>query len=157
MASFQLIGIPPEQFAHLFELSPEKLARRGMARITADAKPGYPCRVSLQDAEPGETLLLLPYEHQPALSPYRASGPVYVRQGAAFANLQPGVVPSYVTVRLISIRSYDARHMMTAAEVRPGGDVADEIEQQFRNPDVAYIHLHNAKRGCFSCRVDRAR
>ena len=34
-------------------------------------------------------------------------------------------------------------------------EVAAQIERMFGNEDVAYIHLHNAKRGCFSCRVER--
>lgn len=30
------------------------------------------------------------------------------------------------------------------------------IERMFANPDVGYIHVHNAKRGCYSGRIDRA-
>ncbi len=155
MASFQLIGLPPGPFAHLFALPAEQLALQGVVRVTADAKPGFPCRVSLQDAEPGEELLLLPYEHQPALSPYRASGPIYVRAGARQSRPQPGEVPSYVSLRQISVRAYNAHHMMVGAEVCSGDETAAQIEQQFGNPAVRYIHLHNAKRGCFSCRVQR--
>jgi Protein of unknown function (DUF1203) len=59
-------------------------------------------------------------------------------------------------LRQISVRAYDAHYMMLAAEVCPGGVVAAEIQRQFGNQQVAYIHLHNAKRGCFSCRVERA-
>ena len=73
---FQLCGIEPAPFAHLFELSDEALKQHGAVRQFATESPGYPCRVSLQDAEVGEELLLLPYEHQPAASPYRACGPI---------------------------------------------------------------------------------
>ena len=156
MSSFQLLGLFPNQFSHLFSLSAEQLAPLGIVRVTADSKPGFPCRISLQDAEPGEELLLLPFEHQPAISPYRASGPIYVRVGAQPANLRPDEVPPYVSLRLMSVRAYDARHMMVSAEVCPGEQVAAQIQREFSNPRIAYIHLHNAKRGCFSCRVDRA-
>ncbi len=155
MASFQLLGLLPEPFAPLFALSAEQLAASGILRVTADSKPGYPCRISLQDAEPGQELLLLPYEHQPAASPYRASGPIYVRAGSQPWNLRPGEVPPYVTLRHISVRAYDANHMMVAAELCPGDAVAAEIQRQFSNPLVSYLHLHNAKRGCYSCRVER--
>jgi Protein of unknown function (DUF1203) len=155
MSSFKLVGLLPGEFSHLFSLSAEQLAPLGIARVTADSKPGFPCRISLQDAEPGEELLLLPYEHQPAASPYRASGPIYVRVGAQQSNLRSDEIPPYVSLRQISARAYDVHHMMVAAEVCPGEGVATEIQRQFSNPRVIYIHLHNAKRGCFSCRVER--
>ncbi len=155
MSAFQLIGLLPGQFSHLYALSAAQLASLGMLRVTADSNPGFPCRVSLQDAEPGEELLLLPYEHQPAHSPYRAAGPIYVRVGSQQSTLPPGAIPPYVSRRQISVRAYDAHHMMVGAEVCPGEEVSEEIQRQFGNPQVSYIHLHNAKRGCFSCRVER--
>jgi hypothetical protein len=155
MSSFQLIGLLPQQFSHLFSLSARQLAPLGILRVTADSNPGFPCRVSLQDAQPGQELLLLPYEHQAASSPYRASGPIYVRVGSQQSTLPPGEIPPYVARRQVSVRTYDAHHMMVDAEVCPGDQVAAEIARQFANPQAGYIHLHNAKRGCFSCRVER--
>ena len=154
--SFQLVGIGHEQFEPLFQLTDAELTQYGAVRQYASESPGYPCRTSLQDAEIGEELLLLPYMHQPAASPYRASGPVYVRRGAKQRTLPIGEVPSYVTSRLISVRAYDSAHMMVAANVCEGALVAQEIQTFFEDQRVAYIHLHNAKRGCFSCRVNRA-
>jgi Protein of unknown function (DUF1203) len=156
MSSFQLISLSPAPFSQLFSRSAEQLAPLGIMRVTADAKPGFPCRIRLEDAEPGEELLLLPYEHQPAASPYRASGPIYVGAGSRQAHLQPGEIPPYVSLRQISVRTYDARHMMVDAEVCAGDEVAPAILRQFSDPTVSYIHLHNAQRGCFSCRVERA-
>jgi hypothetical protein len=156
MSTFQFVGLPPEEFADLFSLSGEQLAPLGIVRVIADSKPGFPCRISLQDAEPGEELLLLPYEHQPAVSPYRASGPIFVRAGAQQWRLRPGEIPPCVSSRQISVRAYDAQHMMVDAEVCSGDGLTREIERQFSNTMVSYIHLHNAKRGCFSCCVERA-
>jgi Protein of unknown function (DUF1203) len=155
MPSFQLVGLSPTRFASLFALSPEELNRQGAVRVTATTKPGFPCRVSLADAEPGEELLLLPFEHQAEDSPYRASGPIYVRAGAPQRALAAGEIPEYVSLRQISVRAYDRSHMMVGAEVCAGSEVGAEIERQFGNPLVSYIHLHNAKRGCFSCSVRR--
>ena len=156
MSTFQLVGLAHEQFEPLFELSDPQLAELGAVRVTADETPGYPCRVSLVDAEVGESLLLLPYVHQSALSPYRASGPIYVRRGSRQQTLAADEIPPYVSRRLISVRAYDATDMMLDANVCDGSNVAREIERQFGNELVAYVHLHNAKRGCFSCRVNRA-
>ena len=156
MSVFQLVGLPHQQFEPLFELSDPQLAELGAVRVTADATPGFPCRVSLVDAEVGESLLLLPYVHQPALSPYRSSGPIYVRRGSRQRTLASDEIPPYVSQRLVSVRAYDAAHFIVSADVCDGSQVAREIERQFGNERVAYIHLHNAKRGCFSCRVNRA-
>jgi hypothetical protein len=155
MNSFQLVGLPFEPFAPLFGLSDAELLARNARRVFAATKPGYPCRVSLADAEIGDELLLLPFEHQPARSPYKSSGPIFVRKAAVQAQVEPGVVPDYVRTRLISVRAYDTQHLMTDALVCAGSDAAAAIQKIFARDDVAYIHLHNANRGCFSCAVNR--
>jgi hypothetical protein len=157
VASFQLVGLRHEQFEPLFALSDSQLANIGAVRVTASGNSGYPCRVSLVDAEAGESLLLLPYVHQPALSPYHASGPIYVRRGATHRTLPAGEIPKYVSSRLISVRAYNDAHTIIGAEVCDGPQVGREIERQFADDRAAYIHLHNAKRGCFSCLVTRSR
>lgn len=153
--SFQLSGIPYEPFASLFLLSDQELIARGARRVVAHEKPGFPCRVSLADAEIGEELLLLPFEHQPAASPYRASGPIFVRREARRPTLAAGEIPAYVAVRQISVRAYDAAHMMIDAAVCDGRAAADIITRMFEKFAAGYIHLHNAKPGCYSCRADR--
>ncbi len=111
--------------------------------------------MSLVDAAVGDELLLLPHEHLSTGSPYRASGPVYVRRGATRAVLAPGAIPPYVTRRLMSVRAYDAGDMMVDAAVCEGAEAHDAIERMLSDAAVSFIHLHNAKRGCFSCRVER--
>ena len=155
MSSFQIVGLSPAPFEPLYSLSPDELAARGIRRVRAAAHPGYPCRVSLVDAEAGDELLLLPFEHQPANSPYRASGPIYVRVGARQRTFAAGEVPESVRRRQISLRAYDADDMIVNAEVCDGEAAGAEIERLLADPQVRYLHLHNAKRGCFSCLVHR--
>jgi hypothetical protein len=155
MTSFQLVGLPIEKFSSLFALSDAALDERNVRRVVATSKPGYPCRVSLADAEIGDELLLLSFEHQPADSPYKSSGPIFVRKAAVQASLEPGLIPDYVRLRLMSVRAYDAAHLMTDAVVCEGSDTASAIRRMFSSDEVAYIHLHNAGRGCFSCAVNR--
>ena len=154
--SFRIVGLPAEPFAALFQLDDAALAARGARRVIATGNPGYPCRVSIEDAAVGEECLLLPFEHMAVDSPYRASGPIYVRCGAVSRTLAVDEVPDYVRRRLISLRGYDAENMMIDADVVAGDDVAARIAQSFANPAVRDIHLHNARPGCYSCRVERA-
>jgi hypothetical protein len=155
MPAFQLVGLPYEPFARYFSMADADLVKLDARRVVASGSPGFPCRVSLADAEVGEELILLPYVHQPAASPYRASGPIFVRKGAGQRRLEAGEIPDYVSRRVISVRAYDAAHSMTDAAVCEGTDVASALQQLFDDPAVAYIHLHNAKQGCFSCCANR--
>ena len=79
---FRITGLPAEHFAHLFTLSDAELAAQGAVRRVADARnPGYPCRISLTDSQPGDELVLVNYEHHAVDSPYRMRFAVYVRRG----------------------------------------------------------------------------
>lgn len=154
--SFQITGLPLSQFSHLFALSDEELAHQGAVRVTADERPGFPCRVSLEDAEVGEKLLLLNYEHLPVATPYRSRHAIYVRESATEAQLAIDEVPQQMRPRLLSLRAFDSQGMMKAADVVPGTAVEKFIEQMFDNPAIAFLHVHNAKWGCYAARADRA-
>ena len=154
--SFQFTGLPVSQFTPLFALSDESLARQGMVRVTADSHPGFPCRVSLQDAQIGEKLILLNYEHLPVATPYRSSHAIYVRESASEARLEVNEVPQLLRTRLLSVRAFDSEGMMKAAEVAPGTALENVIEQLFADPTVTFLHVHNAKRGCYAARIGRA-
>jgi len=84
--SFRVSGLRAEPFTSLFGLDDEALARAGARRYIADAKPGFPCRVTLEDAEPGERVLLVHYVHQPADTPFHASHAIYVRENASMKS-----------------------------------------------------------------------
>lgn len=156
MASFVLQALDAALFADLFEHDDVTLGARGIVRRTVESDQGTPCRVSLQDARRGEEVLLLPYVHHDVGSPYRTSGPIFVRRGVATARLAVDEVPAYVASRLISLRAYDAAGLMVMAEVCGGGDTGAWLRQAFEQREVAYVHLHNARQGCYSCRTERA-
>ena len=153
---FQISALPMEQFTALFDLSDDELAQRGARRVVADSKPGFPCRVTLEDAEVGETLILLPFTHHETASPYRASGPVFVRVGAMQARPAVNDVPDSVRRRLLSVRAYGADGTLVDADVVEGKQLKFLVETFFGDERIAYLHLHNARPGCYSCRVDRA-
>jgi len=149
---FILSGLAAEPFLPLFGLADAVLAARGVRRLAAE--PSFPCRVTLEDAAPGERVLLLPFEHQPGPSPYRASGPIFVREGAADRRVTDRVPDSF-RPRLYSARAYDEADDMVDAEVAEGTALEPLIERLLARADTAYLHLHHARRGCYACRVDR--
>ena len=153
---FQISTVSRERFENLFGLGDEALARLGAKRYVADRKPGFPCRVSLEDAEPGERVILVPFQHQHGQSPYRASGPIFVREAAADAAVAPNVVPALLRTRLLSVRAYDAADLLVDADVVEGRDLEAAIERSFGDSRVAYLHVHFARPGCYACRIDRA-
>jgi hypothetical protein len=154
--SFQISALPKSQFRHLFELPSAELASLRAVRMVADKKPGFPCRVSLADAEPGEEVILVHHEHQTADTPYRASHAVFVRQSANEAKLNVDETPEMLRSRLLSLRAFDQQGMLLTADVADGKLLETTIEEMFRNTRVAYIHIHFAKAGCYAARVDRA-
>ena len=154
--SFRVSGLPLAPFRPFFALDDAALLARDARRCRADENPGFPCRVSLADAEPGEDLILLNWEHQPVRSPYRASGPIFVREAAQEATPEIGEVPQPLRLRLLSLRAYDADGLITEAEVVEGRDLEPLVERLLGRPEVAYLHAHYARRGCYAARIDRA-
>ena len=154
--TFRVTGLSPEPFRHLFGLSDEALARHGVRRYVADAKPGFPDRIEISDAEPGETLLLVNYVHQPADTPYRASHAVFVRERDTAPTDLIGDIPAAMRARPLSLRAFDAAGMMVDGDLVDGSDAEGLIERFFADPSVAFIHAHYARRGCYAGRIERA-
>lgn len=124
--------------------------------MKVNSKPGFPCRVSLTDAEIGETVILVNFEHQGADTPYRSSHAIFVRENAEQSFPGIGIVPKLFAHRTISVRAFDDRHCMLDAEIAPGSHLDELIATMFEDAGVAYLHLHNAQRGCFMASVTRA-
>ena len=154
--AFRIRGLSPEPFRHLFGLDDAALAAAGVRRYVVDHAPGFPDRIEVRDLEPGETALLLNYTHQPADTPFRASHAIFVREGATAAYDAFDRVPEVIRIRPISLRAFDAGHMMVEAELLDGTDLEAAIGRLFAQPGVAYLHAHYARRGCYAARIDRA-
>lgn len=120
--SYVITGLDPAPFRYLYGLSDAELAKAGAIRMTADAKPGFPCRVTLEDAEPGTAVLLLNHEHLPVDTPYRSCLPVdpgtsagmTAKTGASHCQSRTSIAPSRASAasavpRGRSWRGYRAR------------------------------------------------
>jgi len=153
--SFRITGLPAEPFAPLFALSDGELAERGAVRQIADSRqPGYPCRVSLTDSQPGDELILVNYEHHPVASPYRMRFAVYVRKGEEQFDAVDEV-PAQLRCRTLAVRAFNAKAMMVGWELVEGRDLEAAIERGFADSRAVYLHVHFAAPGCYAARVDR--
>jgi len=151
--SFRISGLPTEPFAGLFNLSDDELREHGAVRRIAEHNA--PCRISLTDAQPGDEVLLVNYEHHPVDSPYRMRFAIYVRRGEEQYDAVDQV-PEQLRARTLAVRAFDANAMMLAWEVVDGQQVEEVIERLFKDADAAYLHVHYAAPGCYAARVDRA-
>lgn len=154
--TYSISGLDPTPFAHLAGLPDEDLAMHGAVRMIADAYPGFPCRVTLDDATPGDPLLLVNHVSHPNDNPYRASHAIFVGEGARQAACFIDQIPPALDRRILSLRGFDAAGMMcNAVLVQPGG--ADgAVRAMLADPSIDHIDAHNATRGCFAARVERA-
>jgi hypothetical protein len=154
--TYRITGLPADEFSHLFGLDDGALAALGAKRYIVNERPGFPDRIEMRDLEPGERALLVNYEHHAAATPYRSSHAIFVREGAVERYDRTNEIPEVLRIRLLSVRSFDAAGMMIDADVLDGSDLESTIARFFARDEAAYLHVHNAKRGCFAARVDRA-
>jgi hypothetical protein len=156
LMNFRILGLSPEPFQPLFGLTDQELAQRGAKRYVADAKPGFPDRIEMRDAELGEPLILVNYQHQSADTPYRASHAVFVREGAQHRYDACDEIPEVLARRTISLRAFDAAHWMVGGELHEGRQLEAGIRKLLGQPEVAYLQAHYAGRGCYAARIERA-
>jgi hypothetical protein len=154
--AFRITGLSPEPFQSLFGLPEQDLESLGMKRYIVDSNPGFPDRIEMKDAQLGQSVLLLNHICQPANTPYRASHAIFIREWATQAYDAVDQVPESMQIRLLSLRAFTDAGMMFDAEVAEGIAIEPVIARMFSNPEVSYIHVHNAKQGCYSGRIDRA-
>lgn len=153
--TYRIIGLDAAPFKPLFELSDDELARRNARRVTAASKPGFPCRVTLEDAEVGEELILLHHVSHDVGTPYRSAYAIYVSAGASEAASFVDQVPPVFEGRPLAFRGFDVEGMLRGALLAMPGEADARIRELFERPEVATIHAHNAAYGCFAAKIER--
>lgn len=155
MQTYRVTGLDPAPFKPLFGLSDEELAGQGIVRMTVD-DPTFPCRVSLTDRTIGEQVLLLNHVSHDVANPYRATHAIFVTKGEEKAGEYVDEVPPVFEKRVLSLRGFDDDGMMVDAILTQPGEADAGIRKLFANPQIRTIHAHNATRGCFSAKIERA-
>ena len=154
--SYRIEGLAPRGFAHLFGLSDEALGERGVIRVTASSERGFPCRIGLDHAAPGESVLLLNHVSNDVPTPYRTAYAIYVREQAREAAAWTDRLPPALEERTLSLRAFDAAGMLRDAVLAAPGEAEARIEGLLKDAEVASIHAHSAAFGCFLARIERS-
>ena len=154
--TYRISGLEPSQFAHLIGLGEEQLALHGAVRMTVDAFPGFPCRIQLEDAALGDSLLLVNHVSHAGNNPYRASHAIFISESALAAASFENVVPPALDRRILSLRGFDGAGMMVDAALAPPGEADLLVRRMFADEKVDHVDAHTATRGCFMGRFERA-
>lgn len=153
---YRIVGLQRTAYEHLFQMVDEELASLGIVRMIVDDRPGFPCRFTLEDCVPGEKVLLLNHVSHDLPNPYRASHAIFVSEQGATAVFENEVAPA-LDRRILSLRAFEDDGMMVDAQLAQPGEADAVIRRLFDDDRTAYIHAHNAVRGCFAAKVERAR
>lgn len=153
--AYLIKGLDPEPYKPLFGLSDARLADRGVVRMTVTSKPDFPCRVTLEDREIGESVLLLNHVSHDVANPYRASHAIFVTEGWLEPAEFVDAIPPVFGPRILSLRGFDSQGMMVDATLAQPGEADPAIRRLFANEAIVSIHAHNAARGCFAARIER--
>jgi hypothetical protein len=151
--AYRIEGLAPEAFESLFSMTDGELAQQGARRAVADG-PGYPCRVSLDEAAPGEPLILINHVSHDAPTPFRASHAIYVRKDAKRGRFEDAVPPLFDS-RTLGLRAFDAEGMLCGALLASPGDADSKIRELFERPEIVEVHAHTAALGCFLAKIER--
>lgn len=153
--TYRIQGLEPGEFSEFFAMSTEQLKDRRAMRVIAGETGKYPCRVSLEDAAPGEELVLLHHIHHAVETPYRSAFAIFVRKAADRAAVYVDRCPPVFAGRPLSLRSFDEGGCLVAARLAMPGEADAAIREALADPAVAYIDAHNAAHGCFAARIRR--
>lgn len=161
---FRVTGLDPAALVGLTEQGHPAFADAYVERVVADGKPGYACRLTLEDAEAGETLLLFHHVSHDVKTPYRAAYAIYVREAALKSATETttetvayhNALPPFWDGRGQSLRAFDGEGMLLTGVIAQAGEIAEVIETLFADDEVAYLHAHNPAYGCYMARVERA-
>ena len=153
--TYRIEGIKPEPFDDLRGLDDAALAARNARRMIADKPGAFPCRVTLEDVEPGGAVLLLNHVSHDVEGPFRASHAIFVREAPCAPSLHRDETPTYLERRTLSLRGFDGEGMMHSALLAMPGEADAQIRALLEEPEIVTIHAHNAARGCFLARIER--
>jgi hypothetical protein len=153
--TYRITGLNPDDHSPLFAMSDAELAAINARRVIAASNHGFPCRVSLIDANEGDSLILLNHVSHDVATPYRSAYAIYVREQADAAAVYVDETPPVFDGRPIALRAFDAAGNLRNAVLALPGQADSRIRELFESEEITYIHAHNAAHGCFAAAIER--
>lgn len=148
-------GLSPQRFERFLGMTYSELAAHNAIRYAVTNKPGFPCRVTLEDADPGETAILINHFSREESTPFRASHAIFVRESAVAPARFEDDIPPVLLTRALSLRGFDAAGMMADAITTVQGGTEEGLLKLFEDPRIVEVDAHNVARGCFLARARR--
>jgi hypothetical protein len=125
------------------------------AVIQVDSPSGYPCRHCLRWAQPGERVVLFPYQSVPPDRPYGEIGPIFVHADACSRYCTTDQYPAEFRRQRV-LRAYNAACDMIDAIVVEDGQPEPVIAHLLQNPEAAFLQARSVTRGCYTFKIERA-
>ncbi|MBV9785400.1 MAG: DUF1203 domain-containing protein [Acidisphaera sp.] len=167
MADFRCIPIPSELGERWRRTGLDDAGNR-LRRVTDAARPaepggsrlngtGSPCRHCLQDATPGQELLLGSYRMPRPQGIYWTPSPIFVHAESCAGFDGINEIAPIVRNRLVSVRAYDRDHqcLYDLGHAGDGNAVEEPLLRALDAPRTAFVSIHTAKPGCMLCQVER--
>ncbi len=158
MSRFACIAIDPA-IAERFRATGLDDRGNPVKRMTATNDSGFPCRVCLHYAKPGEEMLLGSYNLPKPQGLYWTPSPIFVH--AEPCTPYEGADEIVDIVRhnaLVSVRAYDADGMVLydLGQVSDGTEVDAPLARALGDVRTSFVNIHTARPGCLLCRVEPA-
>ena len=155
MTRIRVEAIPTQVAARIRADRSDGHGNTDLRPIHVDEHPGYICRHCLEDPAIGESVYLLSYSPFEAAHPYRTLGPIFIHATTCRRYGRRDEIPRSLRHRLLSFRGYRSDGSLATAEVAAGVEAEAVLECFFGDSGVAFVDIHNARPGCFNCRVYR--
>lgn len=153
--AFIIQGLDPSLFGSVSDQKQATPTTRLPTYYDVTECPGFPCRITLDDAPLGQRVALVSYQHHEAETAYAQAGPIFVTVGPVSRGHFVDTIPPALSRRKLSLRAYDQDGMMVDACIVDGQMAKPAILALFENPEVTRIDAHNATRGCFAAHIWR--
>jgi hypothetical protein len=122
--------------------------------VMVNSPKAAPCRHCLRWAEPGEHVILFPYNAVPVGQPYSETGPIFVHAQPCQRYAAEHEYPAQFRHGR-AFRAYNSTDDLIEA-ILPNGDEPEAvIEKLLNNPETAFVHARSASHGCYTFQIER--
>lgn len=157
MSRFACIAIDPA-VADRFRATGRDDRGNPVKTMIATEDGGFPCRVCLRYAAPGESVLLGSYNLPKPQGLYWTPSPIFVHAEPCTPYQGTDELPDIIRRNaLVSVRVYDAEGMVLydLGQVSDGGQADVPLARALADARTSFVNIHTARPGCLLSRVEK--